>query len=230
MTSNTTVTLSAGQEVVFAGDGVRLAGQIDLPDGPAPAGGYPLLFILHHASAPTRDKYRPFAELALEVGYAAFRWDRRGAGRSGGGGKGSTTQDAVCAYEIALEQAGINRRAVVILALGAGTALLGSSFGLFARAQRPAGAMLISNQLDDRQILALDTRLLLISGSDDWNTPAHYAVGAARAHRAVYRYGAESFIAPNADRMLQTEDGLHPRACKEIQRWLSALLQTSAFA
>jgi len=97
-------------ELTFAGDNVRLAGQLDYPDRPKPEQGYPLLFVLHHAGCNARADYGHYARMGLMKGYAVFRWDKRGMGRSGASGRGSTTQDAVNAYEIALSQPGINRR------------------------------------------------------------------------------------------------------------------------
>src|SRR6185295_12539546 len=104
------------EELVFAGDGVRLSGQIDYPTPLPHQHSFPLLFVLHHAGCDARDGYLPFAEAGLAAGYAVFRWDKRGTGRSGAGGRGSTTQDAVNAYEIALEQAHVDRKLVIILA------------------------------------------------------------------------------------------------------------------
>ena len=64
--------------------------------------------MLHHACCNTREDYNDYAEVALANGYAVFRWDKRGTGRSGDSGRGSTTQDAVNAYDIALAQPDVN--------------------------------------------------------------------------------------------------------------------------
>lgn len=227
MASNLLATAVRTHEIVFAGDQVGLSGQIDAPDHKTRK-TYPLLFVIHHAAAPNREGYTSFTDLALECNYAVFRWDKRGSGRSGGGARGSTIQDAVNAYEIALEQTAVRRQNAVILALGAGSALLGSSFGLFARVQRPIGVLLISNQLNSRQILALDTRIMLVSGASDWNAAPEYTAIAAQTHRQTYSHGADAFIAPNADGMLTTENGdMHPRARKEIATWLQNLQRNS---
>src|SRR3954464_75374 len=173
MASNQVLDLVAGvpTEIIFAGDEVRLAGQIEYPDTPRPENGYPLLFVLHHACCNMREDYADYAQIALAQGYAVFRWDKRGTGRSGDGGRGSTTQDAANAYEVAISQADINRKRVVILAVGSGSALLGSSFGLFARTQHPYAALLVANMLDDKEILALDTRIKIMMSPEDWNLP-----------------------------------------------------------
>ena len=101
------------REITFAGDGVPLSGQIDYPQTPAPVAGYPLVFILHHAGCNAREDYQHYADAALRGGFAVMRWDKRGTGRSGAGGRGSTTQDAVNAYEAALEQPKIDREHVI---------------------------------------------------------------------------------------------------------------------
>ncbi len=106
------------RELVFAGDNVRLAGQMDYPAAPAPVDGFPVIFILHHAGGNTREDYEHYAALGLESGWAVFRWDKRGTGRSGAGGRGSTLKDAVNAYEVALQQPRINPRRAVVLAQG----------------------------------------------------------------------------------------------------------------
>ncbi len=225
--------IAASNEIVFAGDEVRLAGQIDYPDSPRPENGYPLLFVLHHACCNTREDYSDYAEVALTSGYAVFRWDKRGTGRSGASGRGSTTQDSVNAYEIAVTQPDINRKRVVILAIGAGSALLGSSFGLFARTQHPFAVLLAANMLDEQEILALDTRIKIVMSPDDWNPPAIYGEAAALAHKQAYRHGASFFLTEGGDRLLMDTDAygssvLHSSARKAIGDWLNSLTRLSA--
>lgn len=239
MASNQVVELQLGVhaplEIVFAGDEVRLAGQIDYPDTPRPQDGYPLLFVLHHACCTSREDYSEYAEIALANGYAVFRWDKRGTGRSGDSGRGSTTQDAVNAYDIALMQPGINRKRAVILAVGAGSSLLGSSFGLFARIQHPYAVLLIANQLDPKDILALDTRVKIVMSPEDWNSPEIFGGAAAEAHKQAYRHGASYYLTEGGDRHLLLTDTygkthLHPGARKVIGDWLNSLPRLSTFS
>ncbi len=213
--------VSASKEVVFAGDEVTLGGQIDYPMAKRPTSGYPLVFVLHHACCNTREDYVDYAQVALDQGFAVFRWDKRGTGRSGGGGRGSTTQDAVNAYEVALSQPSVNPRQAVILAVGAGTALLGSSFGLFARHQHPFGAILVANMLDPDEVLAIDARTLILMGEDDWNPAAIYGDAASHAHNATYKHGATYRRIQGADRLLMSNGiALHAHARKVIGSWL----------
>ncbi|MFQ3567446.1 MAG: hypothetical protein SNJ59_10635 [Aggregatilineales bacterium] len=224
MTSNLVLSPSLVQEVTFAGDEVLLAGQIEYPETPQKSAAYPLLFILHHACCGTRDAYEGYAKLALQQGCAAFRWDKRGCGRSGGGGRGSTTQDAVNAYACAVEQPFIDRERVVVLAIGAGTGLFGSAFDAFAQVQAPRAALLISNMLDETAIVAIKTPVYVLASADDWNPPERYAVAAVRAHRAAHQLESTYHIIDGVTRMLETADGaLSLDAQKVIAGWLSRI-------
>jgi pimeloyl-ACP methyl ester carboxylesterase len=218
--------LSVARELYFAGDEVRLAGQIDYPVTSRTPNGFPLVFVLHHAGGNTRESYQHFAQMALECDYAVFRWDKRGTGRSGASARGSAVQDAVNAYETALEQPGINRKRVFILAIAGGTELLGGSFGLFARIQRPFATLLVASILDPEAILAIDTPIQIVVGKNDWNPWQTYAVAASNRHNQQYSYGASYYVAPNADRMLMIQQNgetqFHEGARKVIQDWLNA--------
>lgn len=209
-------------EIAFAGDNVRLAGQIDYPGQPAPIGhGYPLLFTLHHAGWRSREDYDAYARLALRNGYAVFRWDKRGTGRSGGSGRGSTTQDSVLAYENALEQPGIDPERVLILAQSEASKLLGSSFGLFARVQRPAGVILVSNMLNEQEIQAIDAPVFIVQGDQDWHSPAHYALAASARHAEVYGAASGCYVAEGAGRSMTTDgQTVHRGALDSIERWI----------
>ena len=226
------LTLSSATEIVFAGDEVRLAGQIEYPDTPRPEKGYPLLFVLHHACSTMREDYADYANVALTHGYAVFRWDKRGNGHSGDSGRGSTTQDAVNAYEVAVSQENINRKRVIILAVGEGSALLGSSFGLFARTQHPYAVLLVANMLDPDEILALDTRIKIVMSPEDWNSPQVFGETAVKAHKQTYRHGASFFLTSGGDRLLMDEDvygitSLHFSARKVVGDWLNSLTRLS---
>ncbi|MFN8530309.1 MAG: hypothetical protein U0670_17045 [Anaerolineae bacterium] len=221
------------QELIFAGDGVRLAGQIDYPAHQAPQMGFPLLFVLPQATCSAREQYDEFAAVALDRGYAVFRWDKRGTGRSGWSGTGSAVQDTVNAYDAAVRMPNVNRSQVVIMAVGAGTSLLGSCYGLFARVQQPMGVLLIANMLDEQEITAINARVQIVNGANDWTPAEQYAEAAAVAHQAMYRHGADFYIAPDSDRMLMTDKNgvthLHAGARKVISSWLHTLLRPSRF-
>ena len=218
------------REMMFAGDGVPLLGRIDYPkSSPPPASGYPLVFLLHHAGGNTHEDYQHYADIALQHGYAVFRWDKRGTGRSGAGGRGSATQDAVNAYETALEQPGIDRHRAFILAQGGGTRLLGSAFGLFVRLQVPCGAVLVANRLDEKEIQAINTRVHIVQGGEDWGDWKQYAEAASQAHSQRYAHGASFYIAEgaNCNMIDHRSNRFHSDALQSIADWLGQQCQAS---
>lgn len=222
----TSVTQS--REVVFAGDGVRLAGQIDYPGAHHPPAGNPLIFILHHAGGNTRHDYQHYADIALEMGCAVFRWDKRGTGSSGAGGRGSALQDAVSAYRHAIAQPGLNTKRTIILAQGEGTLMLSDIFDDLSAAEHPYAALLVANMLDKQDILAIKTRLQIIIGENDWISWRLYGKEACDAHNAAYEFGARFSVAHHADRLLidtryPGKNRFHIGAKQIIRDWLAGL-------
>lgn len=217
------------RELAFAGDGVRLAGQINYPASSTRT-TYPLLFILPHAGCNSREVYEHYIEIGLACGYAVFSWDKRGTGRSGAGGRGSTTQDAIYAYETALEQPGIDRKRTIILAQSEGTVMLGNSFGLFARVQHPYGVILAGNMLDPEAILAIDSRIQIVNGERDFHDWRIYAREAAAKHNSTYTHNAAYFVAPGATARLHIDENrrtVHTGAARVIEDWLVELCPAS---
>lgn len=212
------------REVVFAGDNVRLAGQMDYPATPMPLNGYPLVVVLPHAGGNTRTDFAHYAGIVKEAGYAVFRWDKRGTGRSGGGGMGTILHDALNAYTTALKQPFINPERAIILAQNDATLLLSESFEQFAAARQPLGTLLIGSLLDAQAILAIKTRIQVIIGENDWISWQAYGKTACDAHNAAYNYGARFCVAHHADRLLidtrQPGQRVHIGAKHIIKDWL----------
>lgn len=217
------------REIVFAGDNVHLAGQLDYPAMAMPDVGYPLVVILHHAGGNTRGDYAHYAEIALECGYAVFRWDKRGTGRSGAGARGSILVDALKAYAIALNQPFINAERTVVLAQNDGTLLFGEGFEQFAQTRQPMGALLIGSLLDAGGILSIKTRVQVIIGAKDWISWQVYGRDACIAHNSAYAYGARFSVAHHADRLLldtrQPGKRVHIGARYIIKDWLRDLAE-----
>lgn len=215
------------REVNFVGDGVRLFGEINYPSTPPPAEGYPLLFVLHNASYHTRASYTHYAELGTSQGYAVFRWDKRGSGRSGDAGRGSTTLDAVKAYAAALVQPNVNRAHAVILAQGNGTLMLGEAFAQFAQIERPRGVLLAGNMLDAQAILNVESRVQIIVGENDWTPWQTYGKAACEAHTRAHPHGAAYYVAVFADRdMMDTRRDsptLYGIVADVMRDWLKSL-------
>ncbi|MCA9913651.1 MAG: hypothetical protein KC496_09895 [Anaerolineae bacterium] len=222
--------VSTSQLVTFAGDDVRLAGQMDYPIQAQPSGGYPLIFIIQHATCNSRKGYEHYVTMGTGLGIAVFRWDKRGTGSSGAGGGGSINIDTLKAYETALSQPGINADMSFILAQNEGTMLLGDAYKQFKKIQKPRGIILAGNMLDEEAVMTLDVPLHIVVSKNDWNAWQIYAKGAAEAHAAKYKYRPSFYVATNTDRRLMYTNGetFHRGAQASISHWLQQLCQTSS--
>ena len=216
-------------EVIFAGDNIRLAGQIDYPNRPIPADGYPLLFVLPNACCTSRNGFKHHKQIGNQAGFAVFRWDKRGTGRSASGGQGSVDQDAVKAYQTAIHQADINPNQVVIWTQTDASLLLSENYEAFKATQQPLGIILSGNMLDEQDILKLDTRIFCLTGERDWNLASRYAVKAVSTHEEHYHFGSSSYVAQFADRkLIDTRNNIfHTGAEAIIQDWLKDLCPAS---
>lgn len=216
--------VSVSDLLFFAGDHVRLAGQMDYPITPHADTGYPLIFIIQHATCTSRHGYLHFARLGTELGIAVFRWDKRGTGNSGSGGEGTITGDTLAAYEMALSQKGMDRQQVIILAQNEGSLLLSEAYDQFAAIQKPLGVILAGNMLDEKQIVGIKAPLLVLVSKNDWNDWHIYAETATKAHNRAYKSNSSFYVAPNTNRRLMYDNGgaFHRGAAQVIADWLKA--------
>ncbi len=217
-------TIGTTQPIFFAGDNVRLAGQMDYPTSALPPDGYPLLFVIQHATCRSRSEYQHMARLGTEQGLAVFRWDGRGIGQSGAGA-GSIAIDTVNAYKAALEMANIDRKKAVIFAQNEGSSLIGEAWSAFETAQKPHGVILAGNTLDDKDITVINTPLHIVMSKNDWNAWQIYAEAASKAHQRKHTYKASFYVAPNTNRHLMYENGgtFHRGANDSMKEWLKTV-------
>ena len=218
----------AVEYVFFAGDKVSLAGQIDYPHAPIPMNGYPLLFVIQHATCTSRSGYAHYLHLVQNNAMALFRWDKRGTGKSAAGADGSIVQDTLNAYQEAIKRKDIDARKVVILAHNEGTLLLGEAWEQFAALQAPAGVVLVGNMLDERKITAIKSPAHVVVSKNDWNAWQTYAEGAAKVHAAKYNFAPSFYVAPNTNRRLQYDNTstFHNGALDSMSQWISRLWQS----
>jgi pimeloyl-ACP methyl ester carboxylesterase len=186
------------RQIRFVSQGVRLAGELDLPLGDAPA---PLAFVIHHSGPVDRDSYGYLAELLVQEGYAVFRFDKRGTGASGGEYGCCESLDALAAYRAVVPEDGIDRCNVFIVAQSIGTRHLVERFEGYARAQPPRGVVLLSSLLDAHDIQAIRAPVhIVISDSE----PRVEQLGrlAVEAHQDKYPFGASYYVAEQTEHTL----------------------------
>ena len=171
--TDSNVTVGATELLDFAGDQVRLSGQIDYPEHRRPAQGYPLFFVIQHGTSTSRKDYQHICDLGMTVGAAVFRWDKRGTGKSGHGSRGSVEVDTLKAYAYALNLPSINPTSVIIFAQSEGTLILQQAYKQFEQLQIPLGIILAGNMLDEKAVLTI-------------KTPIHIVISKKRLERLAY--------------------------------------------
>lgn len=186
------------REVSFQSGDAILAGELDLPVG---EGAAPLVFIIHHSGPVTRDAYGYLAEILLPEGFAVFRFDKRGVGRSEGEYGCCEADDALAAYRAAVSQSGIDPERVLIVAQSIGARHLADRFAAFQAIRQPLGVALLSNLLGPDEITAIAAPVLVIVADSE---PELMRIGpeAATAHRAALPFGADLYIAKGAEHTL----------------------------
>jgi alpha/beta superfamily hydrolase len=187
------------REVTFTGElGVQLAGQFDLPPQVADP---PLVFFIHHSGPETRDIYQHLAAYLVPRGYAVFRFDKRGTGRSGGSYGCCEAEDALAAYQAAYAAPGLDHEQVFIVAQSLGTQIVAEHYTELQAIGRPAGVVLLSSLLKDKAVLAIQAPIHIIVSDSEAEVEA-LSAGAVNVHRAAYAYGASYFVAPDTEHTL----------------------------
>lgn len=221
--------VGVSQELFFAGDSVRLAGQVDYPKSKPPSNGYPLIFVIQHATCTARKGYNHVTDFGTDAGAAVFRWDKRGTGSSGNGRDGTVAGDTLKAYQQAINLPSINRNRVVIFAQNEGTLLLRETYAQFVAIKKPLGIILGGNMLDETAILTLDVPVHIIVSKNDWNAWQIYAEAAADAHAQQTGHRSSFYVAMNTNRRLMYTSGntFHKGAEQSIRYWLKHACQIS---
>lgn len=208
-------------------DGTRLAGQFDLPPGLTSP---PLVFIIHHSGAVDRDSYQYLAARLVPAGYAVFRFDKRGTGKSQGQYGCCEDNDALAAYRAAVADA--NER-VFMLAQSIGTKILADRWKEFEQIRHPDGVVLLSNLLERQEIVTINAPIHIIISDSEARMDA-IGEGAVNAHRIAYpKYKASFQVIPNTEHTLfDISSGqidwsdpnwtrrFHPAAWQSLKNWL----------
>ena len=190
---------SIAEQVTFASyDGMQLAGQLDFP----PQGEkFDLVFIIHHADPVNRDIYQYLAAKLVPLGFAVFRFDKRGTGSSAGVYGCCEAEDALAAYRAAVTAQPEKIEKVFILAQSIGTKHLASQFDSFNEIKPPAGVILLSSLLSVEEVLEIRAPILIVI-SDHEPERITVSEAAVSAHQNRYPYGANFKVAKNTEHTL----------------------------
>jgi len=209
MGSNTS---RAGVRTVMFGENNRLHGQLERPGAPGP---YPLVFLLpagatldRHGTSrqmpAIKGVYDPIAKIALDEGWAIFRYDRQSAGNSPPT-RTEAPDDAFEALRTALELPGVDRSRVVIIAHGYGTGQLRDYTDRFLEItgfSEFRGAVLLSSELTPAAATRIPGDLLVIVGESDSGNQS-LTRGVTQFHRRAFPdHDVQTMIVPGADHAL----------------------------
>ena len=133
-------------------DGTALVGQVDWPKG---VNNPPFVFIIQHSGPVDRNAYQYLAALLVPEGYAVFRFDKRGNGKSGGTYGCCEEEDALAAYWAAVNLSGYDPERIFIIAQSIGTEILAQRYDDFINLHPVRGVVLLSSLLEGKEILSI---------------------------------------------------------------------------
>jgi uncharacterized protein len=197
--STPTTTSELFREVRFpAADGTILAGELALPPDQPPRA---LIVIIHHSGPVDRTSYAYLRDLLVLEGHAVFTFDKRGNGASAGVYGCCEAEDALAAYSAAIDAFERPHLPVIIVAQSIGTRYMAEQFPAIHGITPPAAVALLSSLLGPDAITAVAAPVIVIVADSE---PELERIGphAVAAHQAALPYGAELYVADNAEHTL----------------------------
>jgi pimeloyl-ACP methyl ester carboxylesterase len=217
-----------------------LAGQWDLP-AQTPA---PLVVIVPASGRLDRNGWSPdmgegdgsqgiYAQLAQKLvtaGFAVFRFDKPGAGRSSPGQFTTERANALEAYTHAVQHALIDPEHIFLLGHGVGTDTIAGIYPRFASVKAPAGVILLDNAVGESDSKRIEAPTLVINAGKDPDDRFQYGefVAEARRNNEGHKLETQFVLIDDAEPgvLSVTKDGertrvsIDPRATDAIIRWL----------
>jgi len=167
-----------------------LAGQMDYPEGDGP---FPAVLII--PGPPSHDRYgnvrgykaynnylQQLAEVIVDAGYAVFRWDKGGTGKSSSGL--SAPQNMVAAYKQMCSMPKVDLDKTALLAIAGGSAFVYRKWLELEEINPIEQLTLLSTGVNDLKLEDLDIPICLIRGTG----------GMIRSKRALEKYQVEKNV------------------------------------
>lgn len=163
-------------QTTFESVDATLAGQWDFP-ARTPA---PLVVLIPSQGRLDRDGRLPgvgdasgggmYAELSdalVAAGFAVFRFDKPGAGRSASGHFATERSNAIEAYTRAIDHARVDRDNVFLVGHSMGCDSIAGIFSRFAALVPPRGVVFLDNMVGERMSLEVKSPLLIVNPNKD---------------------------------------------------------------
>lgn len=223
------------KEVEFSSGPFKLAGQIEYPEGEAP---YPVVLFIpglpQHdrfgtaKGYPGYDKYfQPFAKVILEAGWAVFRFDKGGTGKSSSGL--NIQADIVAAYRSLLTQENVDRNKIGVIAFQAGAAYFYRKSYEMQMANKIHHASLISTGVNDQKIDGFDLPILVVAGDDRTIRSEvvlqKYSERTGHPTQVYEAVGASEHLCSNPNPSLFKKAGctIHDGALNAVSKWYTKM-------
>jgi alpha-beta hydrolase superfamily lysophospholipase len=133
---------------------------------------------------PSDGMYARLTSALVEAGFAVFRFDKPGAGKSSRGRYTTERANALEAYTRAVDHARIDPEHVFLLGHAAGTDAIAGIYPRYAAVVEPAGAVLLDSMVGERDSLRIKTPMLIVNSGRDPDDRLQYGkfVAEAREH------------------------------------------------
>jgi pimeloyl-ACP methyl ester carboxylesterase len=223
----------------FASVDATIAGQWDFPTH-TPA---PLIVLIPGGGRLDRNGWTPgmgedsnagiYAQLTKQLvasGFAVFRYDKPGAGRSSPGRYATERSNALEAYTHAVQHARVDPDRVFLLGHGLGTDTIAAIYPRFAAVRAPAGVVLLDNSVGETDSLRISAPAIIVNPAADPDDRLQYGqfVAEARQRAENGSLPTKLVLLENAERGLlaqrlegeQTVYSLDSRATDAVVRWL----------
>ncbi len=226
-------------ETTFKSVDATVAGQWDFPSQTHA----PLVVLIPAAGAINRNGLPPggsedrgrgvyalLTEELVEHGFAVFRFDKPGTGKSGRGIYATERSNALEAYRRAVEHARVDTGRVFLLGHSYGTDTIAGIYSRYEEIQPPVGVVLVSNRASEVEITRVKAPTLIVVGERDPDDLYKYGKFAfeARESSADAKFETSLVSVPEADHALLVASdttvgkqyAFDPRVTQAILDWL----------
>lgn len=178
---------------------------------------------------PGHGMYGELAEALVKAGFAVFRFDKPGAGRSAPGHYATERSNAIEAYTRAIDHARVDRDHVFLLGHSLGSDSIAGIFPRYEAVSPPNGVIFFDSTVGERMSLDVKAPLLIVNPNkdpDDRYTFGEFVVearsvapgGTLETSLVLIDDAEPGLLAPTVREEEKLE--LHPRAIAAAVEWL----------
>jgi pimeloyl-ACP methyl ester carboxylesterase len=174
--------------------------------------------------------YDQLAKKLVAAGFAVFRFDQPGTGRSGRGTYATARSTALEAYDRAIDHARIDPKRVFLFGHSRGTDAIAGIYSRYEAINPVAGVLLLANQVGETDIVRVTCPALILvtdKNPDDLYQFGQFPVQAREREdppletRLVTIKGAEHSLLATIENGDRRTYAIHPEALEAMLEWLT---------